>query len=242
MPLNRFFTEKPLQIGDIVSLEGDEFHHLVHATRKRAGETLELINGKGILAEGILSEIKKNTAYISITSVNAEEKKVPRVILIQAIPRMNRLDTIIEKATELGAASIYLFAGEHSERKDLSAATSFRLTKIAQSAIKQSGHLYLPEITVFPSLKECLSLECSLFFGDIDPDAPLMIDALLDCRVNAPIAIVIGPESGLSASEEELLKAKGAIGVKLAEAILRTDTAPIVALGIIAQAISKKLK
>lgn len=231
MPVNRYFAEGPLQKGDIVSLEGDEFHHLVNATRKRVGEAVELINGCGALAEGKLIEIKKNAGLISIDNLMLEKKKAPEIILIQAIPRLNRLDTIIEKATELGATAIHLFPAETSERKEISSSTLQRLKKITHSAIKQSGHLYLPEILVFSTLQETLPMKGVLFFGDVDPKAPLLIEVLKSFETS--IAVVIGPESGLTKKEVELLKEKGAVGVKLSRAILRTDTAPIVALGLI---------
>ena len=240
MPSNRFFFEETFHQGQIITLEGDEFHHLSHATRKRPGESVELINGMGMLATGVLTEIKKNAALISIQNVLTEEKKGLRVILIQALPRLNRLDTIIEKATELGASSIHLFPGEHSERKDLSTSSVARLKKIAQAAIKQSGHLHIPEIIVFSTLKESLPLGGSLFFGDVDAKAPLLIDALEP--IKSSIGIVIGPESGLSEKEEVELKAHGAVGVKLSHAILRTDTAPIVALGLISHILCRVQK
>jgi 16S rRNA (uracil1498-N3)-methyltransferase len=226
MPVDRFFAEETFNEGETLSLTGDEFHHLSRAVRKRTGEAIELINGGGELAKGTVLEIQKNACLIAIEEVSHQERKTPRIILIQAIPRMNRLDTIIEKATELGAAAIHLFPGDYSERKEI---TLERLNKITRSAIKQSGHLYLPEVAFFKTLEE--SLEGDLYYGDTDAKAPL----LFSCLKDAPsIAIVIGPESGLSLREEALLKEKGAKGVKLAEAILRTDTAPIVALGLIA--------
>jgi len=235
MPVDRFFIDEPLHEGEMVTLQGDEFQHMSRALRKKSGEVVELINGKGDLAEGSIVEILKNNALITLKRVSHEEKKKERIILVQAIPRINRLDTIIEKVTELGCTDIHLFPGDLSERKDLSQSSMERVHKITQSALKQSGRLYLPFVKLFSSLSLSLPDNCSLFFGDTSQDAPLLIDAYK----NDSLALVIGPESGLSESEEKLLREKG-IGIKLSDAILRTDTAPIVAIGIISHLMQRK--
>ena len=237
MPVNRFFSEQPFSEGDLISLEGEEFHHLVNATRKRIGDLVEVINGNGFLSTGKLIDIQKNKALIALESVIEEAAPNVHIILIQAIPRLNRLDTIIEKATELGVFAIHLFPGDTSERKELSSSSLARLKKITQSAIKQSGHLHLPKILMFQSLKESLPEKGLLFFGDVDPHAPLLMDVMTQSE---SIAIVIGPESGLTSNEEALLKKERGVGVKLSNAILRTDTAPIVALGLMSHILMRK--
>lgn len=233
MPVNRFFIDKDLQEDSHVIIEGDEFHHLRDATRTKAGEAVELINGRGSLAEGVVTDLKKASATIQVNSCHFQDREKGEVILVQAVPRMNRLDTIIEKATELGATAIRLFMGDRSERKELSESTFQRVQKIAIAATKQCGRLYLPEISAFGSLEESVDEDSSLFFGDVNPSAPLFIEEWNRLSPIRKSAFVIGPESGLSDEEEAFLKSKKAAGVKLADNILRTDTAPILAIGLI---------
>ncbi|CRX38039.1 RsmE family RNA methyltransferase [Estrella lausannensis] len=234
MPVNRFYVDRDLQKDAQVIIEGDEFYHLRDSTRTKPGEVVELINGRGFLAEGVVAEIKKAHASIEVKSSLFQDKEDGKIILIQGVPRMNRLDTIIEKATELGVTAIHLFMGDRSERKGLSESSLQRVDKIAIAATKQCGRLYLPEIATFDNLEQSVSHDdTTLFFGDVNPAAPLFVEEWNRIRPVGAIAFVIGPESGLSPAEEEFLKSRRAIGVKLAENILRTDTAPILAIGLV---------
>lgn len=233
MPVNRFYIDQDLQQSLELVIEGDEFHHLCNATRKRSGERVEIINGRGFLAEGVVKEIKKFSALIAIDEVIFQEKESKPLILIQGVPRMNRLDTIIEKCTELGVSGIHLFGGDRSERKELSDSAISRAEKVAIAAVKQCGRLYLPALHLFDSLEESLPKEGALFFGDIDPEAPLLFHEWIRQKSPESAAFAVGPEGGFSEREEEILKEKGAVGVKLADHILRTDTAPILAIGLL---------
>ncbi len=87
--------------------------------RIQEGEIIELVNGRNELAQAKLIEIEKKRARAEIVSVVKTEPSRP-IILCQALPRPNRLDTIIEKGTELGMTELRLFPGERSEKKNLS--------------------------------------------------------------------------------------------------------------------------
>lgn len=233
MPVNRFYSDQDLHDDMQVTLEGDEFYHLRDATRTKAGETVELINGRGFLAVGVVTEIKKALAIIQVKSLLFQEREEREILLMQAVPRMNRLDTIIEKVTELGVTAIHLFRGDRSERKEMSESALHRVEKIVIAATKQCGRLYLPDVALYDSLEESLDEKSTLFFGDVNPEAPLFIKEWNRLHPVGRAVFVIGPESGLSPEEERLLRARSAIGVKLADNILRTDTAPILAIGLI---------
>jgi 16S rRNA (uracil1498-N3)-methyltransferase len=223
MPAERFFAEVPFTVGETVVVEGLEFHHLRNVMRKEKGEGLELVNGKGQLAVAIIEKIGKHDARCNILSVQ-EKPSTARIILAQALPRLNRLETIIEKAVELGVLEFWLFPGELSEKTELSHNQLQRLHMIAVGAMKQCGRLDLPQIVLKPALAQWEATGMPSFFGDTAENAPWIKP------VAGSALIFIGPESGFTDEEEATLKKLGAQGVKLHNNILRTDTAAIAAL------------
>jgi 16S rRNA (uracil1498-N3)-methyltransferase len=234
MPHNRYYIDAPLQKDAAVALTGDEWHHLVRVLRARKGDTLELINGRGQLAEGVVSELKKHDAEITVTQILEEKGPPPPLILAQAIPRMNHLEWIIEKGTELNATSFWLFPGLLSEKDTLSDSQRSRLKHLAVSAMKQCGRLDLPEIVSKPPLLEWPPTEGTLLFGDTDTQAPYLWDLSLSTPLPSPVILFIGPEKGFSQKERDfLLNHLNCKGVRLHPNILRAETAPLVALSLI---------
>jgi 16S rRNA (uracil1498-N3)-methyltransferase len=231
MPAERYYIENDIKKDHMeLLLDGQEFHHLYHVMRAKKGETVEIINGKGILAHGLIEEITKKQALIKIISLQVEPQKFPKIILAQAIPRINRLDFIVEKCTELGMHELWLFPGVHSERKDLTTHQLERLKSLTIAAIKQSGRLWLPEIKLQPPLLNWKESPLPGFFGDLSPEASYLSHLLIKNPIQDNAIFFTGPESGFNIAEEEKLKQLGAQGAKLHEAILRTDTASILAI------------
>ncbi len=229
MPVDRFFIPLPLQSDQSVSLENSEFHHLVHVMRFEVGSQVELVNGKGALALALIKKIEKKQAHLLIESVTQEPKPLREVILAQALPRINRLDFIIEKGTELGATQFWLFPGYHSERKFLTEHQLERLQNLAIAAMKQCGRLYLPLIEMKPPLEQWKKNNLSCYFGDLRKGAEPFIKVF---KGTEKALFFIGPETGFSEKEIDHLLRLGAMGVKLHPNILRTDTAALVALSL----------
>lgn len=235
MPAERFFIQdSSFFINKGVLLEGDEFHHLVHVMRLRVGETAELINGMGSLAEATVKAIGKHSAKLQITSVHTEKPPKYRLILAEALPRFTKLEYVIEKSVELGVTDLWLFPGKLSEKKNLSLTQVERILHITLSAIKQCGRLLIPKIQILPSILEWKqeNIPPAAFFGDTDPSAPSFLKALQSLD-SSSLLIAIGPEKGFHEDEviymEKTLSIKG---VSLHKNILRTETAAIHALSL----------
>ncbi|MBA2728529.1 MAG: 16S rRNA (uracil(1498)-N(3))-methyltransferase [Parachlamydiaceae bacterium] len=232
MPVERYFVESVLSKDDEIILEGLEFHHLTNVMRSKVGESVEVVNGNGTLATSSILRIEKKKAVLGISELVSDPKPNHQIILLQGIPRLNRLDTIVEKGTELGMTELWLFPGERSERKELSESQVSRLKSVSVAAIKQCGRLYLPQIEMKPALAKWQTPTLPIFFGDLSPKAPLLTDVIF--KISEPkIIFCTGPESGFSENEEKLLIDLGATGVKLHSNILRTDTASLTALVLI---------
>lgn len=233
MPLERYFIDADLKDGETVLLQNQEFHHFLHVMRTQLDEEVEIINGQGLLATAHVSKIGKKSAELKIRSL-VEEKCLPyKVILAQAIPRIHRLDFIVEKGTELGMTDLWLFPGALSERKNLSDHQLERLRHLSIAAAKQCGRLWLPTIQVLPPLAAWETILCNAYFGDLSEAAPPFATLLKKESTEKNVLFVTGPESGFDPKEEEFLKMLGAQGVKLHPHILRTDTASLVALTLI---------
>jgi 16S rRNA (uracil1498-N3)-methyltransferase len=233
MPKERFFIPELFAPGSHVSLSKEETHHLVRVMRAHEGDVVELVNGMGQLASARVDEVHRNEVVLTALDVSSEPKPLFEVILAQAIPRMNRLENILEKGTELGMTQLWLFPGQLSEKKTLSDAQMERAQAITIAALKQSGRLFLPTITLLPKLESWNALSLRAFYGDPSPEAMLFARAWRAQQPSEGCLFFVGPEAGFSDKEVQLLSQLGAEGVRLHQNILRTDTAPLVALSLI---------
>ncbi len=232
MPHDRFFIDAPFRKEETVSIEDAEWHHLVNVTRAKSGQSVDLVNGRGQLAHARLYQLNKKSADLLIEEVveSPRETTAP-IILALALPRMNHLEWIVEKGTELNASAFWLFPGMLSEKSDLSPTQQQRLKHLSIAAMKQCGRLDLPKIEQKPPLLQWQPLPGTLVYGDVSPDAPYLWKLP---RAAAPVILFIGPEKGFSPKEEAYLKnSLGAKGVRLHPNILRAETAPLVGLSLI---------
>ncbi|MCB1112244.1 MAG: 16S rRNA (uracil(1498)-N(3))-methyltransferase [Chlamydiales bacterium] len=235
MPAERYYSDTPLKVNDRLHLDGSEHHHLAHVMRAKAGDHVEVVNGRGVLAIAQVEAIGRRDAELTVIESRLQPPSQCHVIIAQAIPRPNRLDMILEKGTELGMGKLILFPGKRSERKHLNEKQLQRAKGVMVAAMKQCGRLYLPELQCVGSLLEAVAAPQRLF-GDIDPAALPLIKVAEKLSLMENIVFFVGPESGFTDEEHDLLRHKiSAIGVKLHRNILRTDTASITALAILDQ-------
>lgn len=234
MPAERYFIDANLNIHQQQELSGSEFHHLVHVMRTRKGDLIEVVNGRGTLAQAIVQDLSKDKARLQIEDIYQEPPSSCQLILAQAIVKQNRLEMILEKGTELGVDSFWLFPGDHSAKKEYYPSQLERAHTIIVSAMKQCGRLYLPSIIIKPPINEWDTLSSSSFFGDLDFSAPLFATVWQQLTSPSyPAIFITGPEGGFSKPEIDLLKKQKALGVKLHSHILRAETASLMALSLL---------
>jgi 16S rRNA (uracil1498-N3)-methyltransferase len=228
MPIERFFDDK-LNLHDKEGqLEGDQMHHALKVFRLALGDRLEIINGHGLLAQASIIAITKKTLTYQVEQIEQIPAKLPSTVLILGMPKFNRLEFIVEKVCELGCGKIVLFNADRSEKTDLSKNQEERLNLLLQAALKQCGRLFLPSIEFRPHLEACLESNYTYYYGHIDTKAKIPE------HIPLLAGIVIGPESGFSDKEKALLSQK-ACPISLSDAILRVDTASIVAGSLLQQ-------
>lgn len=220
--MNRFFLDLPLHENTTVEIKR-ELHHM-QVLRVEEGEKIELINGKGVLAEATLIFVSKKLVKAKIDKVRLEERGKTHICLAQALIRANRLDFILEKATELGIDEFRFFKAENSEKKEFAID---RATNILIAASKQCKRLFLPSLGFFPNLQACYNKdELALFGNPISPPLSTITPH------NSKITIFIGPEQGFSEEELSFLN-NVATAVSLNKNILRADTAAITATALL---------
>ena len=239
MPHDRFYINAPLQ-EEVLSLEGDEFHHLSRVMRKRVGERVELINGRHLIALATIDALEKSSAQLTVLKIEEKKPLLPPLTLIQGLPKFPLLELIVQKGTELGVSTFYFYPALLSDKKSVSQAQKKRLEHITVNAMKQCGRLDLPQIEwglpiplsiLNPKAdqkKTALESLGTLYFGDLRTGAAPL------CKVGTlPATLIIGPEKGLTYSEIHTLN-EVAKGVSLAPYTLRTETAALAGLSILA--------
>lgn len=231
MPAERYFHSGFLEENQRIHLKDQEHHHLVNVMRTRLGEEIEVVNGNGQLAKAVLETIEKKSSCLLVESVQTASPSSQHLILAQGIPKINRLELIVEKGTELGMTEIWLFPAMRSEKKDFSENQMERLHTLMVSAMKQCGRLFLPKVIVMPPLKQWKDIAIKpIFFGDVDPEAQAFLSIWNELKPSNGAIFCIGPESGFTEEEVGFLRKLDAHGVKLHPNILRTETAAIASL------------
>lgn len=234
MPECRFYIDSPLAIEQEVLLQDDEMRHLI-VMRPEIGDTIEIVNGKGDLAQARITQFSKKEIAVQIQSIHHEPKEPLQLIIAQGMPKLPRLDIILEKGTELGMTELWLFPADRSEKVGLSANQNDRIKKILIASMKQCGRLYIPKVQIIDPIASWKDMSYPLYFGAFGENTPSFISALQISPPKDGMIFVVGPESGLSHKEEKHLKKLKAEGVSLHKNILRTDTAPLAALTLMSQ-------
>ncbi len=234
---NRFFFNFE---GSYGLLSEEESHHLLRVLRKKEGEKIRLINGKGEEYEGeIVSIIKKGKsvkAEVRLLRLLRKEKPLPKkIIALIPILKGDKTEFLVEKGTELGITEFIPFQSDYSVVKPSSKLKN-RLRVKAINALKQSGRLYLPEIKPCVILRDFLSANPfpNAFKIIALPEKGINFETFFKGMVNSKeIVFISGPEGGFSKDEEKLLKDKGFFPLFLSPYILRAETAGFSLMSII---------
>ena len=213
--------------GNLAVLEAEESRHCTQVLRKRVGDTLHFVDGKGTLYEGTLLEIQKKSCTIQIVHTTPQYNARPFALHIGIAPtkNMDRLEWFVEKATEIGISEITPLLCQHSERRKLRVD---RLVKKATAAMKQSLKAELPIIHELTPFKEAIrkSQQTTVKLIAQGNQNTAIQD---NYTYGNPVYILIGPEGDFSNEELTLAFEAGFKGVHLGTSRLRTETAGLVA-------------
>ena len=235
---DRFFVEGVHAPGDRVAFAADDAHKLRNVLRKRSGDRVEVVDSAGAaFAASLDVDARAVTAQLEEPLMREGAEPALRVTLAQAIPKGHKMDFVIEKATELGVERIVPVRTARVIASDTNAAKVERWRRIAKSAAQQSGRTHVPGVEDIVSWDALLAS----FAGfdhvyvpwELAPPLPLREAFAHDADART-VLLAIGPEGGFAADEIARARDAGATVVSLGRRILRTETAALVVLSILA--------
>jgi 16S rRNA (uracil1498-N3)-methyltransferase len=237
MRLTRVYVEQTVTPGKPLVVEGSAANHITRVLRLHTGDALTVFDGTGGEFGARIEEFRKDSVLVSVDEHRALDRESPlSLTLAQGISRGERMDWIIQKATELGASRIVpLFTKRSVVRLDEKQAERKlqHWRGIAIAACEQCGRNRIPDLPAPIDFFELLAAPATPGHTRLllSPAGDLRIDDLTD--VGKGITVLIGPEGGLEDVEHETAIAAGFKPVALGPRILRTETAAIAALTII---------
>jgi 16S rRNA (uracil1498-N3)-methyltransferase len=236
--LTRVYVDAGVSIGQLLRVEGSAGNHVTRVLRLRAGDSLTLFDGRGGEYAGSIKEIRRDTVLVNVLEHRAMERESPcPLTLAQGISRGERMDWVVQKATELGVARIVPLFTERSvvrldERQASRKIQHWR--SIAVAACEQSGRNRVPEIAVPLGLYDFLqSGELAGTGLLLSPEATSSIADIAALEGGA--TVLIGPEGGLTDLEREAAGHHGFTAVRMGPRVLRTETAAVCALTLLQQ-------
>lgn len=234
MSPTRLYSPAPLRPHSQLTLDSDQTRYLTRALRLRPGDTLTLFDGSGGEYGANIVRVGKNGVDVETSAFldrSAESELAVR--LVQGISKGDRMDTVVQKATELGVQRISPVLSEYSVvRLDDEKAAKRRnhWQKIAQSACEQCGRNVVPIIDEVMSINAWHGKNHSDFSTQLvlTPNAPKTLSSV--ARPVTELTMLVGPEGGFSNTEQERATNAGFEAVSLGQRILRTETAAIAAI------------
>lgn len=227
----RFFCPADLASGQALELPAGAARH-VQVLRLQPGDPLTLFNGAGGEWEATVLRMGRSTVEVSVGTHHAVEREAPRVVhLALAVPANDRMDWLVEKAAELGVASIQplmaarsvlRLAGERAAKKQA------HWQAIAVAACEQCGRNRVPVVQSVRPLADWQPQEASVrLLLSLSPAAAALAQA---APGDGEVLVLSGPEGGLAPDEEAWAQARGFIAASLGPRTLRAETAPLAAL------------
>jgi 16S rRNA (uracil1498-N3)-methyltransferase len=232
MRTNRVFVEEALTTDAHREIDGPAANHIARVLRLEAGDAITAFDGRGGEYEARIDAIRKDRVFLSVGAHRAIERESPLPItLAQGISRGERMDLVVQKATELGVRRIVPLLTERSVvRLDAKQSEAKRRhwRAIVVAACEQCGRNTLPEVALPQRLEALLGASDAALQRLVL--SPLGERRLSELSCDGPLLILIGPEGGLSDAELTVARNAGFRAIRLGPRILRTETAALAAL------------
>jgi len=229
--------------GGEVELSGAEARHLVTVSRGRVGEQVSVSNGAGLLVTGEILSAEPARVVVRADAVTRVPRPSPRIVLVQALAKGGRDELAVQAAVELGADEIVPWQASRSisrwngekVRKGVQ-----RWASIVREATKQSVRAWMPVVAEPVGLADLAARAADSRMLVLEPG---VIRPLTDIRFDdgdaRDIALVVGPEGGISPEESQRLESAGALPVRLGQSVLRTSSAGPAAIAVLNVALGR---
>ncbi len=236
----RIYSPQNLQPGDEVTLDAAAARH-VQVLRKQPGDALTLFNGQGGEYQTLVTHMGRSEVRVRVGAHSAIERELPCAVHIAlGVPANERMEWLVEKATELGVASIQPLMVERSVLRLTAERADKKVTHwqaVAVAACEQSGRNRVPTIHAVKSLAQWLALTAApsgihdapnqRYVLSLQAQATALASLMAAGKCPAHLQLLSGPEGGLSAAEEQLAVQAGFAPLSLGPRVLRAETAPL---------------
>ncbi len=238
MRLPRLHLDAELAVGHTFPLPRDRAHYLIHVLRLGHGARLMVFDGRHALdyKAHLLKQGKDASVHIESAVENTLESPLDS-LLIQALGRPDRVDWLVQKATELGLRRLLLFNAEHSQTPLRGQRLERKLAHwraVAASACEQCGRSFVPVIEFHPDLERSLTMAAEGFRALLDFNG-FSLTSILGKSAQTPTgaSFLIGPEGGLAPAEIRMAHEAGFLSWRLGPRVLRMETAAVSALALL---------
>ena len=242
--MHRFFLPPGKCQGFTLTLEEQESHHATVVLRLRTGEEVSVLDGNGVVLRCVVRSIRKKSVQLEVQEKGQVSPLPYKITLLQAVPRAKLIESIIQKATELGVDRVVPLLTERGNTQlddEQAASKAEKWQRVAVEAIKQSGCAWLPRIEALMSLQTFLesgerfdlSLIASLLPGSRHPREYFQSFRAEHRRRPKSVAVWIGPEGDFTPEEVEAVIKSGARPISLGRQVLRCETAATYCLSVI---------
>ena len=216
--------------GDTAYITGEEAKHISRVLRLKAGDKAVFCDGTGYFYDAVFKEFTKETVTAKITKKRpADTEPEVKITVYQCIPKNPKLETIVQKLTEIGVCRIVPVSSARCVAKIDKEEQLSRLQKIAREAAKQSKRGIVPAVCGVLSFKEAAkeAAKADVSVIPYEEERTLSLKQALNGRKPQTVSIIIGPEGGFEKEETEFATECGIKPVTLGKRILRTETAPL---------------
>lgn len=237
----RFFVDES-QIGeDAVIITGSDVNHIKNVLRMKPGETVLVSNGNDREYKCVLAEITDEKVIAKIEDIDGPARELPvKVTLFQALPKGDKMETVIQKMVELGVYEIVPVSTKRCIVKlddKKAAAKTKRWNAISESAAKQSKRGIIPKVsepvTYRQALEQASKMDMIFIPYEEATDMEYTRKMLAKIQPNMSVGVFIGPEGGFAPEEVEEAVDKGAHSITLGKRILRTETAGMALMAVV---------
>lgn len=231
--MNRFFVNtesKEISVGDNFSILGEDYKHIKNVLRLKQDDNLELVINEKVESVSKIIDIKKNEVIVEVLEIfNIKRESDYTIRIFQSLPKQSKMETIIQKAVELGVREIIPVNSDRAIVKLKDKDTDKKLlrwNKIALEASKQSKRIVVPEVKDVINLKDIKSIyKDGIDIVAYESENNISLKSIKSKFNNTIYNIYIGPEGGFSESEIEYFKENNMNIITLGNRILRTETA-----------------
>jgi 16S rRNA (uracil1498-N3)-methyltransferase len=227
------FRVDPLPDAPVVALEGDEGRHAATVRRLRVSERVDLTDGRGTLAEGVVVGIGRDRLEVRVERRTMRPAPSPRLVVVQALVKGERSELAVELLTELGVDEIVPWEAERCVARWNDERSARRWTGAAEAAAKQSRRVHWPVVAAVARRADVVERLAAAASAAVLSEEASVALAGRPQPVDGEIVLVVGPEGGISPGELEAFAAAGAAAVRLGPTVLRASTAGAAAASVL---------